>query len=99
MQQPEPRGGRVGGGNCHWLQGRCEELPPRAFGLTEPVPSGACAILVKEDFMDAPLTTCLLLDSLYVAVKQPGTRQSSVLLMHVCPDHHDPAKAGRSLSF
>ena len=52
------------------------------------MPSGACAILVKEDFLDAPLSTsCLLLDSLYVAVDttRPERRSptSSVLILHV----------------
>ena len=69
------------------MQGRCGELPPESFNLTEPVPPGACAILVKEDFLDAPLgTTCLLLDSLYIAVDTTPMRRrprSSVLVLHV----------------
>lgn len=70
------------------VQGRCDDEPPDSFGLEEPMPPGACAILVKEDFIDAPLgTTCLLLDSLYVAIAEPGSRKSAVLVLHVrgCP--------------
>lgn len=48
------------------------------------MPQGACAILVREDFLDTPLgTSCLLLDSLYVAVAAPGSGESSVLVLHV----------------
>ena len=50
------------------------------------MPDDACAILVKEDFLDAPLgTSCLLLDSLYVAVASPAGTGSSVLILHVRP--------------
>lgn len=66
------------------MQGRCKGKAPASFGLTEPMPDRACAILVKEDFLDAPLgTTCLLLDSLYVAVASPASGESSVLVLHV----------------
>ena len=67
-----------------WLQGRCATPPPASFGLTEPVPLGACAILVKEDFLDVPMRTQQFwLDSVYVAIAAPGTSESSVLLLHV----------------
>lgn len=69
-----------------YVQGQCEGPAPEHFYLTEPLPHGACAILVEEDFLDAPLgTSCVLLDSLYVAVAAPGPEASSVLLLQVCP--------------
>lgn len=66
------------------VQGRCSQPPPAAFNLTEPVPLGACAILVIEDGLDVPLGTHhLWLDSLYFRIATPGTRESAVLLLHV----------------
>lgn len=66
------------------IVGDCFHDPPGSFELTEPRPRGACAILVKEDFLDAPLgTSCLLLDSLYIAVASPAGTSSSVLILHV----------------
>eukprot|EP00892_Ulva_mutabilis_P000479 jgi/Ulvmu1/10431/UM062_0027.1 len=67
------------------ITGKCEGPPPPSFKLSEPMPPGACAVQVKEDFLDAPLgTTCLLLDSLYVVVAPRGPRsKSSVLILHV----------------
>eukprot|EP00892_Ulva_mutabilis_P000474 jgi/Ulvmu1/10427/UM062_0023.1 len=67
------------------ITGNCTAPPPAEFMLTEPMPAGACAVLVREDFLDAPLgTTCLLLDSLYVAVSaRTVTPESSVLVLHV----------------
>ena len=69
------------------MQGRCEGPPPGNFNLTEPLPPGACALRVREDFLDAPSgTTCLLIDSLYVLVAPRGeVMTSSVLILHVRP--------------
>lgn len=74
----------------HGLQGDCNVngTGPVPVDLTEPLPEGACVVLVKEDFLDIPLgTEGLLLHSLYVAVAPPpdGEVISSVLLLHVCP--------------
>lgn len=77
------------------MQGNCEGPAPASFGLTEPVPAGACAVRVREDFLDAPLgTTCLLLDSLYMVVA-PRTplQRSSVLVLHVRRCHTLPSCA------
>lgn len=69
-----------------FVQGKCSTQPPPYFNLTEPLPDGACAILVREDFLDVPVGTMRLwLDSLYVAIAQPGTSESSVLVLHVRP--------------
>ena len=68
------------------VQGECGHDAPSSFSLNEPRPTGACAILVREDFLDAPLgTSCLLLDSLYVAMAPiPASRGgSAVLILHV----------------
>eukprot|EP00892_Ulva_mutabilis_P000473 jgi/Ulvmu1/10426/UM062_0022.1 len=67
------------------VTGNCTAPPPAEFMLTEPMPPGACAVLVKEDFLDAPLgTTCLLLDSLYIAVSARSvTLEQSVLVLHI----------------
>ena len=72
------------------MQGRCDGPPPDDFNLTEPLPPGACALRVREDFLDAPLgTTCLLLDSLYVLVApRAEVMTSSVLILHVRPSIH-----------
>ena len=69
------------------VQGKCDGPPPKSFTLTEPMPPGACAVQVREDFLDAPSgTTCLLIDSLYVLVApRGGVDTSSVLILHVRP--------------
>ena len=69
------------------VQGKCDGPPPNSFTLTEPMPPGACAVQVREDFLDAPSgTTCLLIDSLYVLVApRGGVDTSSVLILHVRP--------------
>lgn len=66
------------------LQGRCNEPVPASFQLQEQLPLGACALLVREDFLDVPLNTdSIWLDSLYVAVSRPPGGDSSVLLLQV----------------
>ena len=71
------------------MQGACDTPPPAYFGLTQPVPPGACAILVTEDFLDVAVgTKQLWFDSLYVAVAQPGPKPSSILFLHVCHSFH-----------
>ena len=54
------------------------------------MPPGACAILVGEDFLDIPIgTRQFWMDSVYVAIQDPGTGNSSVLVLHVrCPAFH-----------
>eukprot|EP00892_Ulva_mutabilis_P000458 jgi/Ulvmu1/10412/UM062_0007.1 len=60
------------------IAGQCEGPVPDSFQLREALPPGACAVQVKEDFLDAPLgTTCLLIDSLYVLVAPRGLATSS----------------------
>lgn len=67
------------------VQGRCSTPPPASFNLVEPVPPGACAILVEEDFLDVPVGNLVFwLDSVYVAMASPGTSESSVLVLQVC---------------
>lgn len=85
-----PRVFAAEGQGHHWflmyepLQGRCDGRAPASFKLKEALPPGACAVLVKEDFLDIPLGSgSLLLDSLYVAVASPAGSSSSVLLLHV----------------
>lgn len=83
------------------LQGRCESPAPAAFNLTQPLPRGTCAVLVREDFLEVPLGAAspgsggLLLDSLYVAMASPNRIDSAVLLlqvrMHACERQGVPA--------
>eukprot|EP00892_Ulva_mutabilis_P000467 jgi/Ulvmu1/10420/UM062_0016.1 len=55
--------------------------------MQQPVPPGACAILVREDFLDVPLGSLQFwLDSVYVAIPAPGTSESSVLVLHAAGD-------------
>lgn len=70
---------------CVLMQGMCDGPPPEEFTLTEPLPTGACAVRVREDFLDAPIgTTCLLIDSLYMLVAPGGdVVTSSTLILHV----------------
>eukprot|EP00892_Ulva_mutabilis_P000465 jgi/Ulvmu1/10419/UM062_0015.1 len=69
------------------IGGRCTTPPPARFNLREPVPLGACAILVVEDFLDIPVGSIQFwLDSVYVAIEDPGTSNSSVLVLHVDGD-------------
>ena len=67
------------------MQGMCDGPPPADFILREPLPPGACAVRVREDFLDAPSgTTCLLIDSLYVLVApRDGATTLSTLILHV----------------
>ena len=67
------------------MQGQCDGPPPDDFNLTEALPPGACALRVREDFLDAPNgAACLLLDSLYVLIAPPvDVMANSVLILHV----------------
>eukprot|EP00892_Ulva_mutabilis_P011719 jgi/Ulvmu1/891/UM100_0046.1 len=53
-----------------------------SFRLSEPLPHGACAVLVREDFIEVPLhTERLWLDSLYVMMATaPGGDNAKLCL-------------------
>eukprot|EP00892_Ulva_mutabilis_P011741 jgi/Ulvmu1/893/UM100_0049.1 len=64
------------------IAGRCSTPAPASFQLSEPLPPQACAILVREDFIDVPLRTeRLWLDSLYVVMASNPGGDSAVLCL------------------
>lgn len=71
---------------CGFMQGMCTGTPPSSFDLREPMPPGACAIRVRQDFLEAPAgTTCLLIDSLYIVSERTAASESAVHVLHVRP--------------
>ena len=68
-----------------FLQGNCSEAgpAPAGFGLTEPLPLGACAIYVEQEFMDTIQEVTLWMSNLYLVLAPTVGAKPSGLILHV----------------
>eukprot|EP00892_Ulva_mutabilis_P000463 jgi/Ulvmu1/10417/UM062_0013.1 len=70
------------------IVGNCTEAgpAPAGFGLTEPLPPGACALFVEQDFIETNQKVTLWLSNLYVVVSPKVGDKESVLIYHTTGD-------------
>ena len=67
------------------MQGNCTGAgpAPAGFGLTEPLPPSACALFVREDFLNTEDKVTLWLSNIYVVVSPNAADNDAVVLFHV----------------